>query len=131
VQVQSLEGDAVSLAASRGERPVLVQFWARWCSVCEALGPQLEEAQRRFAGQVEFVAVAVAVNQTPRSVQRHLRRHPMPYPVVWDADGAAVRAYQAPTTGYVVILDVAGRVAYTGVGERQDLVAALEPIVGQ
>jgi thiol-disulfide isomerase/thioredoxin len=130
VEVESLDGDTVSLAVSIGERPVLLQFWARWCTVCEALRPQLGEAATRFAGRVEFVAVAVAVNQTPRSVRRYLEQHPVPYPVVWDVTGAAVRAYRAPTTGYVVILDADGRVAYTGVGEQQDLVAALERIVG-
>jgi hypothetical protein len=49
---------------------------------------------------------------------------------LWDGKGRAVRAYRAPTTSYVVILDAAGAVAYTGVGESQDLVEALERIAG-
>jgi len=65
------------------------------------------------------------VNETPASVRRHLAQHPMPYPVLWDTNGAAVRAFQAPTTSFIVMLDAAGKVVYTGVGEEQDLEAAL------
>ena len=129
--VETLDGDAASLSRWTGDGPVVVEFWARWCEVCEALQPQLDAAFERFGDRVAFVAVAVGVNQSPRSVRRHLGRHPVPYPVVWDADGAAVRAYKAPATGYVVILDDEGRVAYTAVGERQDVIAALERIVGE
>ena len=129
--VQTLDGDAQPLSELVSGRPAVLEFWARWCPVCEALQPQLDEAHARFGDRVAFVAVAVAVNQSPRSVRRHLERHPLPYPVVWDADGAAVRAYRAPTTGYIVILDDEGRVAYTAVGERQDIIAALERLVGE
>ncbi len=46
--------------------------------------------------------------------------------VLWDTDGRAVRAFMAPSTSYVVVLDAAGRVAYTGLGEDQDIEAAIE-----
>jgi TATA-box binding protein (TBP) (component of TFIID and TFIIIB) len=49
----------------------------------------------------------------------------MPYPYLWDVNGNAVRAFQAPTTSYVVVLNAEGKVVYTGVGSDQDLDAAL------
>jgi thiol-disulfide isomerase/thioredoxin len=129
--VETLDGEAAYLSRWIGDGPAVLEFWARWCEVCEALQPQLDDAYARFGDRVAFVAVAVAVNQSPRSVRRHLERHPVPYPVVWDAEGGAVRSYKAPTTGFVVILDGEGRVAYTAVGERQDVIAALERILGE
>jgi thiol-disulfide isomerase/thioredoxin len=109
---------------------VLIEFWATWCPVCEKLAPEVADAHERFGDRVSFVVVAVGVNQSQRSVQRHLEEHPMPYRFLWDGKGRAVRAYRAPTTSYVVILDSAGEVAYTGVGESQNLVRALERIAG-
>jgi TATA-box binding protein (TBP) (component of TFIID and TFIIIB) len=41
-----------------------------------------------------------------------------------------VRAFQAPSTSYVVLLDASGKVAYTGVGADQDIEAALQRVVG-
>jgi len=130
VQIEDLDGQTVDFAQRVGQRPVLLQFWATWCPICRALQPRLDAAYNRFGDQVAFIAVAVGVNQSPRSITRHLDSHPIPYPVLWDGRGKATRAYQAPTTGYVVILDGDGKVVYTGVGEDQDIEAVLQRVVG-
>ena len=36
-----------------------------------------------------------------------------------------MRAFQAPSTSYVAVLDASGKVVYTGVGEDQDIEAVL------
>ncbi|MGH7574631.1 MAG: TlpA family protein disulfide reductase [Longimicrobiales bacterium] len=130
VQVEDLDGNPVDLAQYIGERPVLLEFWATWCPLCEALEPRLEAARSKYGDAFDLVLIAVAVNQNPRSIRRHLERHPLPGRVLWDTDGRATRAFQAPTTSYIVILDAEGRVTYTGVGEDQDLDAALSRTVG-
>ena len=53
----------------------------------------------------------------------------MPFTFLWDGNGAAVRAFQAPATSYVAVLDTKGRVVYTGVGADQDIEAALRRAV--
>jgi len=125
VTIEDLDGRPVDLDQFIGKKPVLLEFWATWCPLCAALFPRIEAAHARFGNQVEFVVVAVAVNQSQRTIKRHLTRHPMPFRVLWDANGQAVRAFQAPSTSYVVVLDSAGRVAYTGLGAEQDIEAAL------
>lgn len=130
VVIEDLDGGEVDLAAFVGQKPVLLEFWATWCDICKALEPKMIAAHERFGDQVEFVAVAVAVNQSKRSINRHLEKHDLPFRFLWDTRGRATRAYMAPTTSYIVMLDADGRVAYTGVGEEQDLEAALEMLVG-
>jgi len=125
VTVADLDGKPVVLAQLIGNKPALIEFWATWCPRCQALEPRLKAAHERYGKRVSFIAVAVAVNETPASVRRHLVERPMPFPFVWDSGGNAVRAFQAPTTSYLVILDSAGKVAYTGVGEDQDIDQAL------
>ena len=91
--------------------------------------PQLDEIAAAYGDRVRVIAVAVAVSQSLRRVKRHVERHGGAYPYLWDARGNAVRAYEAPTTSVVVILDGEGRVAYTGVGAGQDLVGAIAGVV--
>ena len=129
--VQDLDGRPVNLGAVVGGKPVLVEFWATWCQICAALLPKMEAAQRRYGRQVDFVVVGVGVNQTRDTMRRHLERHPMPFRFVFDAGGEAVRAFQAPATGYVVVLDARGRVAYTGAGTEQDIEAAVRRVAGR
>jgi thiol-disulfide isomerase/thioredoxin len=129
VTVADLDGKPVDLSTIIGKKPVLLEFWATWCPLCAALLPKMEAAHTRYGNQVEFVAIAVAVGQSPAGVKRHLERHPMPFRLLWDTDGNAVRAFQAPATSYVVVLDRDGRVAYTGIGEEQDIDAAVRRVV--
>ena len=127
--VEDLDGNAVDLIDYVRGKPALIEFWATWCELCEALQPQLDRIQVEHGDEMNVVAVAVGVAQTVRRVQRHLDDHDPGYVYLWDARGAAVRAYNATTTSIVVMLDAEGKVAYTGVGADQDLVGAVQELL--
>jgi thiol-disulfide isomerase/thioredoxin len=110
--LQDLDGDPVQLLDYMRDRPTLIEFWAIWCENCEALQPQLDRIQESYGDRLNVVAVDPG------------------YPYLWDDRGAAVRAYEVPTTSVVVIVGADGRVAYTGVGPQQDLMAAVEAVLG-
>jgi thiol-disulfide isomerase/thioredoxin len=127
--LQDLDGGPVQLLDYIGERPTLIEFWAIWCENCEALQPQLDEIRATYGDRLNVVAVAVAVAQSLRRVRRHVEEHEPGYPYLWDDQGAAVRAYEVPTTSVVVIVGADGQVVYTGVGPQQDLVGAVEAVL--
>jgi len=128
--VQDLAGRPVDLAQLVGKKPVLLEFWATWCPLCAGLMPRIVAAHAKYGDRVDFVEIAVAVNETRESVRRHLESHQYPFRFLWDVTGAAVRAYEAPTTSYVVALDAHGHVVYTGTGSDQDIEAALRRATG-
>ena len=130
VTIQDLNGNPVDLARWVGKKPVIVEFWATWCPTCAELFPRMETAQKTYGDRVEFLVIAVAVNQSPNTIRRHLARHPMPFTFLWDVNGNATRAFQAPATSYVAVLDAKGKVVYTGVGADQDLDEALRRALG-
>jgi thiol-disulfide isomerase/thioredoxin len=127
--VQTLQGKSIDLAQVAGRGPALLEFWATWCPNCKELAPAMAAAAKKYGGQVRFVTVAVAINESLERVQKHAAAYPLPGTVVYDADGNAASAYDAPATSYVVIIDRAGRVAYTGVGGTQDLDAAIRKVL--
>ncbi len=127
--VQTLAGDSVAIAALTHGRPALVEFWATWCPICRALQPRMDSAFARVRDRVAFVVVAVGVAQTRDQVRAFVARQPLPGTVVWDGAGEAVRAFDAPGTGYVVILDEAGKVVYAGTGSDQHLLRALRRVL--
>lgn len=129
-QVEDLDGEPVSLSALIGDRAALLEFWASWCENCEALAPQMAEIHERFSDRLAVVAVAVAVGQSRRRVRRHVDAHAPAFPFVYDAGGDAVRAFGALSTSVVVLLDADGTVAFTGVGPDQDLLGAVETLLG-
>ncbi|MBL8976802.1 MAG: TlpA family protein disulfide reductase [Gemmatimonadetes bacterium] len=130
LSVNDLDGKPVNLGQWIGKKPVLIEFWATWCSNCEELLPRFREAQKLVGDRVEFIGVNVTVNQTPARVRRYLEDHPIPFRVLYDDEGASTRAYLAPATSYVVIVDRAGNVVYTGVGADQRFEPALKRVAG-
>ncbi len=129
VVIEDLEGNDVDLDGYIGHGPVLIEFWATWCKLCEALAPEMASAVARYGDRVVFLGVAVSVNQSKGSVRRRLRDHPVGHAMLWDTRGRAASAFKAPSTSYVVILDARGRVVYTGVGGDQRIVAALDDLL--
>jgi thiol-disulfide isomerase/thioredoxin len=129
-QLDDLDGNTVDLLDYVTGKPALIEFWATWCENCEALQPQLDQIHAEHGQDVAVVAVAVGVSQSLRRVRRHVEEHGAGYPYLWDGEGAAVRAYKAPTTSVVVLLDARGVVVYTGAGRGQDLISAVDDLLG-
>ena len=128
VVVNDLDGKPVRLADLFGTRPVVLEWWATWCTLCEELLPRMRAAQQKYGEQVEFLGINVTVNQSPARVRRYLEQHRPPFRTLYDTEGTSVRAYQVPTTSFIVVVDGAGRVAYTGSGGDQDLLPVLKRV---
>jgi peroxiredoxin len=130
VQVHDLDGRPVDLGRYLGKQPVFLEWWATWCENCEALLPRVRAARAAVGDRVAFFGINVAVNQTPERVCRFLEKTEVPYRTLYDDEGVSTRAYGAPATSYVVIVDRAGRVAYTGLGAEQDFLPVLRRVAG-
>lgn len=125
-KVYTLDGKEADLAQYIGKTPVLIEFWATWCPNCKELEPTLVEAAKKYGNRVKFVGVAVSVNESPERVKAFVAKHGLPGDQYFDTKGNATGAYDAPATSYVVVIDKAGKVVYTGLGGKQDLEAAIK-----
>jgi thiol-disulfide isomerase/thioredoxin len=124
--VRTLDGKSVNLNQYIGKAPVVLEFWATWCSNCKELEPKLLEMVKKYSPKVTFVDVAVSVNQSPERVKLYAQKYHYTHTMVYDADGNAVTAYNVPATSYVVVVNKAGKVVYTGLGGDQDLEGAIK-----
>jgi thiol-disulfide isomerase/thioredoxin len=133
VEIQDLDGNPVSLADFAGEKPVLFEFWAYWCENCAELHPQMVDAYKKYGDRIEFVGVGVGVAQSPRRIKRHLAdlTPKIEWAMLFDKGGHAVRSFLAPATSYIAIIDVDGRVVYTGIGPEQDIDAVIRGVLGE
>jgi thiol-disulfide isomerase/thioredoxin len=123
------DGRVTNLGDVIGKRPVLLEFWATWCPSCKELEPHLVSLHRQHGDKVAFFVIAVPINQTLARVQRYAQDRKYPFPVLWDKDGELAADYEAPATSYVVLIDKAGKVVYTGSGGSQDLATALRKVL--
>ncbi|HZY42215.1 MAG TPA: TlpA disulfide reductase family protein [Anaerolineae bacterium] len=123
--VRTLDGKSVDLGSYVGKTPMFIEFWAVWCPNCRHLEPALIAAQKKYGSRVKFIGVAVAINQTVERVKLYTEKHGLEHQIVFDTEGNAAEAYDAPATSYIVIVDRTGKIVYTGVGGDQNLEAAI------
>lgn len=131
VSVPDLDGKAVRLGVGAARHPVIIEFWATWCEVCRALLPTMRAAQKQYGDRVDFYGVNVTVNERKERVQQYVARNHPPFQTLYDERGAATRAFAAMATSYVVIIDRTGRVAYTGEGSDQKILAELAKVTAK
>lgn len=122
----TLDGKAVDLSSYIGKGPVLMEFWATWCPNCKHMEPSLRAAMQKYNGKVQFITVAVSINQSIERVNAWQKINKLPGVILYDKKGDVSANYDAPATSYVVVLDKTGKVVYTGVGGSQDVEAAVK-----
>ncbi len=91
----------VSLQALRG-RPVVLNFFATWCSACQAEAAALAAEARSLSGEAQFVGIDVDGSRA--SAAGFVRHYAIGYPVAVDQSGSVAAAYDAtglPTTVFI------------------------------
>jgi thiol-disulfide isomerase/thioredoxin len=125
-RVATLDGKPIDLGSYYDGKPVVLEFWATWCPLCKKLEPAMQAARARLGDKVHFVGIGVTANQSPERQREYVEKTHLTGEYVYDVAGAAVKAFSAPHTSYIVIIDASRRVVYTGVGSEQDIDAALK-----
>ena len=123
--VERLDGGTVNIADYYGRQPVVLEFWATWCPLCRKLEPSLQAAREKYASKVTFVSVGVPANQTPEKQKAYVEEKKLTGVFTFDRSGAAMKAFAVPHTSYIIVVGPDRRVAYTGVGDDQDIDAVL------
>lgn len=109
--------DGAPATVPRG-RPLLVNFWARWCGPCKAEIPTLAALHARRGG---VDVLGIALENDPAPVRDFARAYEMPYPLLL-APGAAgldlLRALGNPNAAlpFTLALDRRGTVAALRLG---------------
>ncbi|HEB98957.1 MAG TPA: thioredoxin [Thiotrichales bacterium] len=67
----SLEDFDDKVIAASGTRPVLVDFWAEWCSPCLVIAPVLERVIADFGGKVALAKVEVDEGENMKLAGRY------------------------------------------------------------
>ena len=129
--IHDLEGHDVDLGSIIGQKPVLIEFWASWCTSCAAMLPRLKAAHREFGDDVAFVGINVTVGDSPTKAREYVAREAPPFVVLYDDAGTAAGAWDPPATSFIIIADRTGQVIYTGVGGTQNLTPALKAASGR
>jgi len=102
--VRDMNGQTVRLSDFRG-RPVILNFWAIWCSPCRAEIPEFNTLAEKYKAQ-KLVVLGVSVDDQPEALQKFAQEFPIKYPVLVGRDHDQLQeAYDAvmaiPVTWFI------------------------------
>lgn len=127
----TMTGNQTSLAAYRGKW-ALVNFWATWCAPCRREMPLIEDVHRRYASR-GFTALGVNVYEKRDRVEKFVAENGITFPILLDAEGAAMKAFSASALPHTVLINPKGIVerAHTGPMTSETLEEWLKPLAGK
>ena len=89
---------------------LVVDFWASWCLPCAESFPIMDELQKKYGERVVFIGVNV--DQKAAKMQAFLKKHPVSFTVVRDANQKLVEVVEPEAMPTSFIIDVDGKVRF-------------------
>lgn len=119
--LNTADGKPAALAAWKG-KPLVVNFWARWCGPCRSEIPELVKLRAARRGQ-GLEVIGVAVEDQGEAVRDFARAYDMDYPLLV-AGGQGVPLMQALGNSqgglpFTIAIDRNGRIVASKLGAIQ------------
>jgi peroxiredoxin len=113
----TLEGRTVALADFRGQKKVVVTFWASWCGPCRMEMPSLIEFYKNnHSDSSDFEILAVSIDADPKEAADFATAMKLNFPVLLDSSKKIADAYGVEGIPTMFIIDKSGKVIYGRAG---------------
>lgn len=124
-----LDGSPTSLSAYKG-RPVLLYFWASWCSYCVDGMPKLMAIKEQYQEQ-GLEILTVDIMERADKVRRAVQEHGLSLPVLLDDSGQVTQQYLIKATPTYIFIDKDGiyRDILVGAAREGALEGRLHPLL--
>lgn len=109
-----MKGVKHDLTDSEG-KVVLLNFWTSWCPPCIEEMPSLSRLNKEME-ELDFVILAVNVQENERRVRNIASRLKLPFPVLLDPRREAGNAWEVRVFPSSFLVDAKGRLRYRAIG---------------
>ena len=115
--VVDADGTEVKLSDYVG-KPIVLNFWASWCSPCKSEMPEFNAAWEELEGEVQFLMVNMTdgARETVESAREYVEGEGFTFPVLFDTKSEAAIAYSAYSLPTTYFIDAEGYVTARAVG---------------
>ncbi|NMP37403.1 MAG: TlpA family protein disulfide reductase [Clostridiales bacterium] len=130
--VTDATGANVKLSDFKG-KPVVLNFWASWCSPCKSEMPDFDKAFAMYGEDVHFLMVNLtnANGETAEKARALIKQEGYSFPVYFDTKSLADRAYGVTSIPSTYFIDKDGKIvaSYSGSMEYNVLERGIKAVI--
>lgn len=113
--LERVGGGTIELASYKGQKPVILDFFATWCPNCKRDMPRLNSFYEKYKDKVEVIGIDL--QEQSSIVEKFTNDLNLTFPIVLDKQGKVAKQYGVRYTNFHILIDKDGNIIGTVPGD--------------
>lgn len=115
-RLQDMDGKNVALADLLGKGPILIDFWADYCTPCKTAMPYLHDLAVKYDSLLTVVLVSIDAPKFQSKAKSYLKGKDYRFLALFDPEKSLAKKLNVTNPPHSFILDPAGEIVYSHLG---------------
>jgi thiol-disulfide isomerase/thioredoxin len=94
-----------------GKKPIVLNFWASWCTSCIQELPELHALKKKYP---KALFIGINSGESGKFVKKFLRRYKFNYKILMDKTKKVANSYKINTLPRTIVIGINKKIVYSG-----------------